>query len=165
MTPEPSKEPAKEAAPVAAVVPAPAAVASSAHPLDAALAALRSAFDEAAAAPADRETRLKMIQPAINKVAKDIETFVAPVPETSGMNAEQLAAIVRDTVNGALAPFAPALQALMAGGPVDRSVGAGSVVRRAFRPDTPTIALGSGEAQGKPNSIRNLSRRSVGLRD
>lgn len=165
MTPEPSKEPAKEAAPVAASEPAPAAVASAkVHPLDGSLAALRSAFDEAAAAPADRETKLKMIQPAINKVAQDIQTFVAPAPQASGMNAEQLAALVRDSVNGALAPFAPALQALMAGGSVERGVGAGGSVRRAYRPDTPTIPLGGG-GEAKPNSIRALSRRSVGLRD
>ena len=100
---EPNKEPDGEVTKV-----------ENGHLLEAPFAMLREALDEALATPIDRESRLKMVQPALNNLA---DAIIARVGEESpGANAPAATGVTQDQLNqavaAAVAPYLAELKAL-----------------------------------------------------
>lgn len=93
------------------------------HPLDVAFADLRESYDEALATPVERNARLRMIQPTLNRLGEVIrasasgeETLDASA-QAVGITQEQL----NNAVTAAVAPLMAELQALRESKVVERS--------------------------------------------
>lgn len=138
------------------------------HPLDEAIAELKSAYDEALETPIDGKSRLHMIQPALQTVGETIQRSIAQSQEPSaspqgGVDMDAIANVVREAV----APLQKRLEDIEGGAAVSRKA-----------PDQPKIPaprnLGRNQqvpasvnrmagSDKKPSSIRSLVRKSVGL--
>lgn len=141
------------------------------HPLDAAFASLREAYDEAAETPLDRASRLAMIQPAMNEIGEVIRRSVAgaegsPQAEgAAGVDVSQLQSIVEQAV----APLQAQIAELKGEATVKRSVsetpkipGPRNLAHR--NPQVPeAVTRMNGQSSAKPGSLKSIIRRSVGL--
>lgn len=157
-----------------AEVPAPAQVPPSGvpeelHPLDEAIVALRTAYDEAVVTPIARGERLRMIQPSIEGLAdvirRGVDEYTPPAPAPGDAGVE---AIVR-AVEAAVAPLRAEIAALrQTQAPVERS-GPRVPERRAVR----TVGLVPGPTVRKSvtdqppvkpmTPLTRMIRRSVGI--
>lgn len=140
----------------------------SAHPLDAAFASVREAFDEALATPGDPNVRLQMIQESISGLGAEIQAQVSAATASAPVDAATISRAVADAV----APLQAALNALQAqiqAGATERS--AGSIPgRRAIKMPTASVPhvpvqRSAGDNQSSDENptpkLRNLIRKST----
>lgn len=139
------------------------------HALRPALTHFQEAFDEAVATPVDRQSRLAMIQPALNELgeavlrAMDDEPSVNPAapaaPAGGGITADQ----IRQIVGEAVQPLSDKIAQMEASGAVARNAPREPMTpaRRALR--MPVGNADSVQPSVKPGSIKAIVRRSVGL--
>jgi len=142
------------------------------HPLDEAILALRTAYDEAVDTPIARSDRLRMIQPSMEWLAqaitKGVEEYVEPAPAPGDASVE---AIVR-AVEAAVAPLRAEIAALrqVQPAPVERS-GPRVPERRAVRnvgqvPGPTVVKSVMDQPPVKPMTpLTRMIRRSVGIRE
>jgi len=153
-------------------VESPAPVPGELHPLDEAILALRTAYDEAVDTPIARSDRLRMIQPSMEGLAqaitRGVEEYVPPAPAPGDANVE---AIVR-AVEAAVAPLRAEIAALrqVQPAPVERSgprVPERRAVRTVGQVPGPTVAKSvMDQPPVKPMTpLTRMIRRSVGIRE
>lgn len=125
------------------------------HVLDEALMRIRAAFDDAVAAPGEKNEKLAMLQPAVVELAEAIQKSVDP----QDANAVS-AGLSVDDLTQALAPLYAKIEALTqkADAPAERNPAA--PIRRAI---TPAPAVISNQPVRKPGGLSSIVRRSVGL--
>jgi len=140
------------------------------HALDKALFALRNAFDEAVSTPVDYDTRLRMIQPALNELGVVIQSKVQEIPAEGGISED----IINRAVEAAVAPLKAELAALQAKSglavespptevPARRAITAAPMISRGA-PESLVQTYEEPEGDNPTPSLRRLVRRSVGIR-
>jgi hypothetical protein len=171
--PAPAPEPAKATATEVVTIQA--------HVLDPALATFRSVYDEAMATPVDANNRLSMIQPAMDALGDAImrnvvETTAAGSPEAPaapasvGLSREETAQLFAEQIAPIRAMVEQLTQAIQAPRLDTRSrvpAPRGLTVTQEAMPGQPIVSRSGSLATpaSKPNSLRAISRRSVGLPD
>jgi len=132
------------------------------HVLDEALGKIRQDFDDAMATNGTKETKLAMLQPAVNGLAETIVRFIQPVEEEEVVQSVQPAGVSRAELDSVLGPLMAKIEELThrMAEPEKRSAPV-QPVRRAIQASY--LQQGFVEAPAKPSSLKSTIRRSVGL--
>lgn len=176
---EEEKEGVEEKSLVAETAPAPAP--APVHVLDSALTAFREAYDKAMALPTDAESKLTMLQPAMDALGDVVLRSVhsatkqpEPAPATDAaassvpaMTPESVASIVDERVvqrvAEQVAPLKAMLEAALAARAVEAPMRPAAPQPRALRPVQ--LAERSAAPASRPSSLRAAIRRSVGINE
>lgn len=151
------------------------------HLLNDALLAFRAAYDKAMALPTDSESKLVMLQPAmdalgdvvlrsvhgVSKQAEPAPTTDGSAPSVPAMTPDAVASIVDERVvqrvAEQVAPLKAMLEAALAARAAEPVARAAAPQPRALRPVQ--LAERSTAPSSRPSSLRSAIRRSVGIND